>query len=58
MTKKNDEKDSSLGKGIALGLCFGAAIGVLTKNIGLWISLGLCLGVAFGNRFPKNKNEN
>lgn len=55
MAKNINNKQS---KSIALGLCFGVLLGVLTGNIALWIGVGLCFGVAFGNQSFKKKNEN
>ncbi len=33
--------------GTALGIAIGAAIGVVTDNIGLWLSLGIVFGVSY-----------
>jgi hypothetical protein len=37
-----------MGVGIALGLCFGSALGAALHNVGLGIALGLPFGAAFG----------
>ena len=46
--KKSEEK---LPMCMALGMCFGTLIGVLTKNIGLWLPMGLCFGIIVGSLF-------
>ena len=38
------KKEKKLASGIAIGLLFGAALGVLTKNIGLWLGVGIAIG--------------
>ena len=41
----------SIGLGIGLGVCFGAALGTATHNVGVGIAFGAGLGVAFATVF-------
>jgi hypothetical protein len=42
---------TSMGMGIGLGLCFGAALGVVMGDVAVGTGLGLCLGAAFASVF-------
>ena len=57
------EKKTSDFSGWAIGLCFGAAIGlslsILNENYAIWLPVGLAIGLCFGAAFSKKKkNEN
>lgn len=40
-----------MGIGIGLGLCFGAALGAATSDVGMWTGLGICFGAACASVF-------
>lgn len=48
---------SNMEKGMALGLVFGCAIGLILDNIGVWLAIGLVLGAGIGKRMDANENE-
>ena len=41
------------GRGVVMGMLFGAAIGIATGNIGLWLSLGIVFGAAYDAKIMK-----
>jgi hypothetical protein len=45
-----------VGIGVSLGLCFGAALGAVIRNVGLGIAMGLPLGAAFGAVWARKKS--
>ena len=51
--KKGIEK----GRGIAMGLLLGTAIGVATNNIGLWLALGIVFGAAWEAKQRKKTDQ-
>ena len=51
------KKEKKLASGIAIGLLFGAALGVLTKNIGLWLGVGIAIGAGLGNSLMHRDNK-
>ena len=51
------KKEKKLASGIANGLLFGTAVGVLTKNIGLWLSVGIAIGAGVGNSLMHRDNN-
>ena len=55
--KRNSYPGSYQALGIALGVCFGTAIGSSTNNIGLWLPIGMCLGVAIGSSLDLYNNR-
>jgi hypothetical protein len=50
-------ENNSLGKAVALGICFGAAIGAVLHNFALGASIGLVFGAAFGSRTNKRNDD-
>ena len=44
-----------LGIGVALGLCFGTALGAAMHNVGLGTAIGVSLGTAFGAAWARKK---
>ncbi len=48
---------SKKGTGVALGLIFGTAIGVVTDNIGLWLSMGIVFGAAYDAKIIKEAKK-
>ena len=59
--KKQDNTAAGLPIGLCLGTGIGAALGILTKNIGLWLPIGagfgLAVGLALGPVFGKKEDE-
>ena len=51
------KKEKKLESGIAIGLLFGTALGVLTKNIGLWLGVGIAIGAGLGNSLMHRDNK-
>ena len=45
---KEESKPSMVGTGLALGMCFGVALGSAFDNVGTGLALGLSFGIVFG----------
>lgn len=45
------------GRGMAIGLSIGAAIGVATDNFGLWLALGVVFGSAIEAKLRDKDSE-
>lgn len=58
-TEKNKKNSgTNLASSISIGLCLGAAYGIIFDNIPLGVGLGLCFGSAFGTiGSQKKKND-
>ena len=52
--KKGPDNYTSIG--ISLGLCLGAAFGLLIGNMAMGAGIGLCIGIAIG-AIIKKKNQ-
>lgn len=48
---------STMAKGVALGMIFGCAIGIILDNIGAWIAIGLAFGAGLGKRMEMKEKE-
>jgi hypothetical protein len=46
-----------MGIGVALGLCFGTALGAVMHNVGLGIALGLPFGAAIGAVMARRRSN-
>jgi len=47
----------TVGRCIALGMCFGVAGGTLLDTVGVGISLGICFGAAIGSVIGEKKKQ-
>lgn len=54
LVMNRNKKESYIGKGICLGICFGSMLGAMfTSYLGLSISLGTLIGEAISSFFSK-----
>lgn|GEM_PF-471971 len=58
-SRKSNQKlfDMKKGRGIALGLILGTALGVATDNLGLWLSMGIVFGAAYDSQLVKKRSS-
>lgn len=55
---KNKKKGNCATEGLALGMCFGVAIGTsLGNDTGTGLALGMLAGVIIGSCIEKKKND-
>ena len=55
--KDAEAKDHYSSEGLALGMCFGVAIGTSVGNTGIGLTLGMLAGLAIGNRIEKKSGR-
>lgn len=45
------------GNGIALGIIFGAALGIALENLGAWLAIGLAFGAGLEAKIKQQEKE-
>ena len=54
LAMNKDKKESYIGEGMCLGMCFGSMLGAMYPSyLGLSLSLGMLIGEAIGAFFSK-----
>ena len=53
--RKKESETSYVGYGVSLGLCFGAALGMLFGNLSMGAGIGLCFGIVVGTTLDAKK---
>lgn len=53
----NKETHKYMTMGLSLGICFGAAFGILFDNIAIGIPIGMCFGLGIGSMADYHKNK-